>query len=117
MDVTELAARYGYEEVAEWLWTGLPRPGARFTAPAAALAAARHAVAALPEHSGPMDRLRVAAIASAAADPLRFDLGEESVLGTARGLIATLVDALPRARSASGAGEPGTRWRGGCGRG
>ena len=31
-------------------------------------------VDALPEHSGPIDRLRVAAIAAAAADPLRFDL-------------------------------------------
>ena len=42
-----------------------------------------------------MDRLRVAAIAAAAADPLRFDLSEDTVLGTARTLIPTLVDALP----------------------
>ncbi|KOG89877.1 citrate synthase, partial [Streptomyces varsoviensis] len=32
VDATELAARYSYEEVADWLWTGRMRPGTRFTA-------------------------------------------------------------------------------------
>ncbi|MEU3773449.1 citrate synthase [Streptomyces sp. NPDC032472] len=95
VDAVELASRYCYEEVAEWLWTGtLPR-GVRLTAPAQALAAARRAVAALPEHSGPVDRLRVATVAAAVADPLRFDLSAEAVLGSARCLIPTLVGALP----------------------
>ncbi|MFT2018859.1 citrate synthase [Streptomyces sp. 796.1] len=97
VDATELARRYGYEEVAEWLWTGRLRPGLRFTAPPETRAAARRAVAALPPHSGPMDGLRVAAIAAAAADPLRFDLSPQTVLASARSLIATLVDALPYA--------------------
>ncbi|MEV6952895.1 citrate synthase [Streptomyces sp. NPDC051183] len=97
VDAVALASRHSYEEVAEWLWTGaLPR-GARFTAPAEPLAAARRAVAALPEHSGPVDRLRVALAAAAVADPLRFDLSEEAVLGSARCLIPTLVGALPEA--------------------
>ncbi|MFF9404629.1 citrate synthase [Streptomyces anandii] len=95
VDATELAARHTYEEVAEWLWTGELRPGAAFTAPEASVAVARRAVDALPEHTGPTDRLRVAAIAAAAADPLRFDLSEDAVLGTARILIPTLVAALP----------------------
>lgn len=73
----------------------LLRPGVTFTAPDAAVEVARRAVDALPEHSGPTDRLRVAAIAAAVSDPLRFDLSEESVLGTARTLIPTLVAALP----------------------
>ncbi|MFE2428707.1 citrate/2-methylcitrate synthase [Streptomyces sp. NPDC059373] len=97
VDATELAERYGYEEIAEWLWTGVMRPGTRFTSPERTLAAARRSVAALPAHSGPMDRLRVTAIAAAAADPLRFDLSPEAVLGSARSLIPTLVDALPPA--------------------
>ncbi|MER0240785.1 citrate/2-methylcitrate synthase [Streptomyces sp. HSW2009] len=97
VDATELAQRYSYEEVAEWLWTGRLRPGRRFTAPPETRAAARRAVAALPPHSGPMDGLRVAAIAAAAADPLRFDLSPQTVLASARSLIATLVDALPYA--------------------
>ncbi|WP_416978172.1 citrate/2-methylcitrate synthase [Streptomyces sp. T028] len=95
VDAAELAARHSYEEVAEWLWTGRNHPGAAFTAPLASAEAARRAVDALPEHSGPTDRLRVAAVAAAVADPLRFDLAEEAVLGTARILIPTLVTALP----------------------
>ncbi|MFF2848560.1 citrate synthase [Streptomyces sp. NPDC058001] len=98
VDAAELAARHSYEEVAEWLWTGVLRPGIAFTAPKASGRAARRAVDALPELSGPTDRLRVAAIAAAAADPLRFDLSETAVLGTARTLIPTLVAALPPAR-------------------
>ncbi|MET7293783.1 citrate/2-methylcitrate synthase [Streptomyces griseoloalbus] len=95
VDAVELAARHTYEEVAEWLWTGRLRPGAAFDAPEASVAVARRAVDALPEHATPTDRLRVAAIAAATADPLRFDLSEEAVLGTARSLIPTLVAALP----------------------
>ncbi|MFJ4633320.1 citrate/2-methylcitrate synthase [Streptomyces sp. NPDC088847] len=98
VDATELAARHSYEEIAEWLWTGELRPGTTFTAPKAAVAVARRAVDALPEHAGPTDRLRVAAIAAATADPLRFDLSEDAVLGTARILIPTLVAALPPVR-------------------
>lgn len=95
VDATELARRHAYEEVAEWLWTGELRPGVRFTAPAEALTAARRAVGALPPHCGSTDRLRVAVVAAAAADPLRFDLSREAVLGGARSLIPTLVAALP----------------------
>ncbi|WP_369232797.1 citrate synthase [Streptomyces sp. R21] len=98
VDAAELAARHSYEEVAEWLWTGQLRPGITFTAPEASATVARRAVDSLPEHSGPTDRLRVAAIAAAAADPLRFDLSESAVLGTARTLIPTLVAALPPLR-------------------
>ncbi|MDK9497330.1 helix-turn-helix domain-containing protein [Streptomyces katrae] len=100
VDAVELASRYPYEEVAEWLWTGTLPHGARFTAPPDALTAARRAVAALPEHSGPLDRLRVAVAAAAVVDPLRFDLSEEAVLGSARCLIPTLVGALPGAEAA-----------------
>ncbi|MEW1776504.1 citrate synthase [Streptomyces sp. NPDC086777] len=95
VDATELAAHHSYEEVAEWLWTGRMIRGTTFTAPGATVAVARRAVDALPEHTSPTDRLRVATIAAAAEDPLRFDLSEESVLGTARVLIPTLVAALP----------------------
>ncbi|MFE0579602.1 MULTISPECIES: citrate synthase [unclassified Streptomyces] len=95
VDAVALASQYRYEEVAEWLWTGTVTPGARFTAPPEVLEAARRTVDALPAHSGPIDRLRVAVAAAAVADPLRFDLSEEAVLGSARCLIPTLVGALP----------------------
>ncbi|MET9764484.1 citrate synthase [Streptomyces sp. NPDC006372] len=97
VDAADLAARHTYEEVAEWLWTGRLRPGSTFTAPAGSVAVARRAVEALPGHAAPTDLLRVATIAAATADPLRFDLSEDAVLGTARTLIPTLVAALPPA--------------------
>ncbi|MEV7642570.1 citrate synthase [Streptomyces rubiginosohelvolus] len=105
VDATELARHYGYEEVAEWLWTGELRPGARFAAPAPTLAAARRAVEALPAHSGSTDRLRVAVTAAAATDPLRFDLSPAAVLDSARGLIPTLVGALPVLGSPAAEGD------------
>ncbi|MFE4858668.1 citrate/2-methylcitrate synthase [Streptomyces sp. NPDC056670] len=95
VDAVELAGAYGFEEVAEWVWTGELTREPRFTAPRPFLDAARHAVAALPAHSGAMDRLRVAAVAVSAADPLRFDLDPPAVLGCGRTLIPTLVGALP----------------------
>ncbi|MFD3656589.1 citrate/2-methylcitrate synthase [Streptomyces sp. NPDC058620] len=97
VDATELARHHGYEEVAEWIWTGEIQPGIRFTAPPESLAAARRAVDALPAHSGSTDRLRVALVAAAATDPLRFDLSPRGVLSSARGLIPSLVGALPMA--------------------
>jgi citrate synthase len=106
VDAAELAERHSYEEVAEWLWTGRLHPGVTFTAPEAAVEIARRAVDALPDHAGPTDRLRVAAIAAATADPLRFDLSEEAVLGTARTLIPTLVAALPPVRHEHRDGGP-----------
>ncbi|MFI1016502.1 citrate synthase [Streptomyces sp. NPDC020965] len=105
VDAVELARRHSYEEIADWLWTGTLRAGIRFTAPPEALAAARRAVGALPPASGSADRLKVAAIAAAALDPLRYDLDRETVLGSARILVPTLVDALPtvgRARPGDG---------------
>ena len=107
VDATELAARYSYEEVAEWLWTGELRPGVRFSAREQAVAAARRAVGALPAHCGSTDRLRVAVVAAAAADPLRFDLSRDAVLGGARSLIPALVAALPSVGGEEGTGAEG----------
>lgn len=120
VDAAELALNHSYEEVVEWLWTGRLKPGVRFSAPAQALTAARQAVAALPEHSGTTDRLRVAVVAASAADPLRFDLSPASVLGAARGLIPTLVEALHPATPATdapGVAGPGGEGSGGAGPG
>jgi citrate synthase len=95
VDATEMARRYSYEAVAGWLWTGTLVPGIRFTAPDGAVHAARTAIAALPAHSTLMDKLRVAVLAAAVSDPLRFELAEPVVIATARSMIATLVESLP----------------------
>ncbi|GLF99654.1 citrate synthase [Streptomyces yaizuensis] len=112
VDATELARHHSYETVADWLWTGTLRPGIRFTAPPRALAAARRAVAAMPGDSGSADLLRVAAVAAAVTDPVRFDLGQESVIGSARMLIPTLVDALPVRGEQPGTKGSGTKGSG-----
>ncbi|MFI6122232.1 citrate/2-methylcitrate synthase [Streptomyces sp. NPDC051064] len=101
VDATELARHHGYEEVAEWIWTGELRPGIRFTAARESLAAARRTAASMPRHSSATDRLRAAVAAAASADPLRFDLSPEGVLNSARNLIPTLVGALPAAGGAA----------------
>ncbi|WP_069170260.1 citrate/2-methylcitrate synthase [Streptomyces griseus] len=117
VDATALARRYGYEAVAEWIWTGELRPEARFTAPPESLAAARRVGAALPTHSSSTDRLRAAVAAAAAVDPLRFDLSPQGVLDSARSLIPTLVGALPVAgaqadpEAGEGCSLAGLLWR------
>jgi citrate synthase len=95
VDAVELARHYSYEAVADWLWTGELRPDARFTTQDDALDTARTAIAALPPHAGLMDMLRVAAIAAALSDPLRFELADVVVAATTRALIATLAESLP----------------------
>src|SRR5512132_3211667 len=90
--VPELAGTRGFEEVAEWLWTG------RFPAwraSRAALDAGRRAQAALPRAALPLERIRVIAAALAAGDELRPELRPAAVTAAARSLIAGLVDCLP----------------------
>lgn len=95
VDAVQLARRYSYEAAAEWLWTGTLIPDARFHAQGDAVRTAATAIGALPRHSTLMDKLRVAVVAAAVADPLRFELADSVVTATARSMIATLVDSLP----------------------
>jgi citrate synthase len=95
LDVTELAGRRSFEQVAELLWTGrLGGPGPWRSDPAA-VAVAAACQAALPAGTLPLDRLRVAAAALAACDELRFQLYPSAVVATGRALVAGLVDSLP----------------------
>lgn len=104
VDAVQLSRTLGFEAAAQWLWTGEigHERSRRFTAPAAPLLAARSAVAALPGETDLVALLRVALAAAACADPLRYDLRTEAVLPTARGLVATMVDALPPATGPRG---------------
>jgi len=89
-----------FEQVAEWLWTGAPPEAAMrpaFRAPAPELAAAARAVGALGPGARPVERLRVAVVAAATADPLRFDRRPDAVASAGRRIISVLVDALPAA--------------------
>ncbi len=83
-DATVLAREWSFEEVAELLWDGddarTPWAGPAFDAESGRL----------------VDRIRVIVALAAAADPLRNDLRPPAVRHCARGLIAAMVDGLPR---------------------
>jgi citrate synthase len=83
-DATRLARESSFEEVAELLWGGEPH------------ADAWHGPAYSAETGRLVDRIRVIVALAAAADPLRNDLRPPAVRHCARGLIATMVDGLPR---------------------
>ena len=77
-------------------------------------------MAALPSSADLVSLLRVAVAAAPSADPLRYDTRGAAVLHTARGLLATMVQALPRKDGRAAAGpddETATRWPPGCGPG
>ena len=95
-DALELARVCSYEQVAEWLWSGIEvqDPPLWHSLPAAVAAA--HAVQrALPAATLPLDRLTLAVTALAASDPMRHNVEPAAVLATGRALIAGMVDALP----------------------
>ena len=94
-DVAWFADRASYEQTADWLWRGeLPEPST-WSAPAAAVRVAEDAQQALPPGAGVTDRLHVIAAVARTLDPLRDDRSAPVVVEHTRGLVATLVDALP----------------------
>ncbi|MGH3275019.1 MAG: citrate/2-methylcitrate synthase [Streptosporangiaceae bacterium] len=109
-DVTELAARCDFEEVALLLWGGVPATGERggWQATAVALAAGRTAQSALPEHILPLERLQVIVPALAALDPLRLQLDPPAVIAAARAMIAGMVGSLPPPSPPGRHGHAGT---------
>ena len=114
LDITVLAARREFEDVAWLLWTGrlTGRDPAPWRAPAAALAAGRAAQAALPAGTLPLERFAVIVPALAAADPLRLHLDPPGVIAAGQAIIAGLVDCLPvvSVAPAGPAGIAGRLW-------
>jgi citrate synthase len=97
-DATEACRQASFEEVARWLWGSGGSPAA-FAAPATVLSAARSAVAPLAPSAHPLDRMRVALMAAATADPLRFDRRPDAVAACGSRIIAVMVDSLATAPS------------------
>ena len=93
--VRDLAATETFESVAELLWTGELAFAQTFPAPAELVHLARATITIAPDTARLTDHLRIAVAVLGAADPLRFDLGPDSVLATARRLLGLLVEALP----------------------
>lgn len=93
-DVGLLATTRAFEEVAQLLWTGAFSELESWPADAELVGVAAAAQAALPAGTLPLDRLRVAAAALAALDPLRFQTSTEAVALTGRRLLAAMVASL-----------------------
>lgn len=87
-DAVELATTATYEQVAELLWTG-ELPGWRGPWAGAPVS--------VPDAGRLFDRIVLAVAMAGAADPARGDLRPEAVAATGATLIASVVDALPRA--------------------
>jgi citrate synthase len=91
------AEPYGFEQVAGLLWTGETGAPSGWRTDPAALTAGHAAQSGLPGGVSPLDRLQVITGALAATDPLRFNLDPPGVVATGQGLVAGMVDCLPRA--------------------
>src|SRR4051794_3660428 len=106
-DVAEAATTAGFEEVAEWLWTGVRAPGASFAVDPAATRLAERLQPVGPAASTPVDRMRVLVAALAPNDPLRYDRRPEAVAASGRALIAAMVEAVPLSSPAGQASPAG----------
>jgi citrate synthase len=94
-DAVLLADSHEFESVAEWLWAGDFGRGRRWRARPDGVAAARAVQRALPGELLALDRLQLIVAALAVGDPLRHRCDTPAVIGTARALIAGMVEALP----------------------
>jgi citrate synthase len=107
-DATTLARECRFEDVAQLLWGGeaaaatpwVVSGGGAVAVPGAAVAPRARLV----------DRIRVIVALAAAADPLRNDLRPPAVRHTARGLIAAMVDGLPRLSEPADASIAARMW-------
>jgi len=96
VDAVSATAEHGFEEVAEWLWTGAWPEHTRWPVDLEALDRVEAAQRSLADGVLPLDRLQVIAVVAGARDR-RATAGVEPVPSAARRLIRLLVHGLPRA--------------------
>jgi citrate synthase len=100
LDAVDLSRSRTFEEVAEWLWAGRwPTDEVTWAAPPAAATAVTTVLRSVGSTSLPVEKFMMAVTAAALTDPLRHDLSPAAVPIVGRGLLATLVEALPRVTS------------------
>jgi citrate synthase len=104
VDALTLAGNARYEDVAEWLWSGVhTTTDGGWASLDQAVRTASRAHATLPSNALPLDRLQLIVPALAVTDPMRFTVEPSAVTATARALVAGMVDSLGSA--------PGSRQR------
>ncbi len=95
-DAVELAGRWSFERVAEWLWTGRdPGVGVRWPAFRDAGGRVAGSLAGLGREVLPVERFVLATGAAALGDELRHDLDPARVPTTGRRILAALASSLP----------------------
>jgi citrate synthase len=105
-DIADMARTQTFEQVANWLWTGIDETPVTPWEPYQM---------SLPELAHPRDRIRAAVVIGSASQPLRSDLSTPAVTATAQALIASMVAAVPAgpedgaARTVSAARHPPVR--------
>lgn len=95
---TELAARYSFEQVAMWLWGAAEQPAETsqiFQAPDDVVAAVRQAQSVLGPGAHGVDHMQQALLVAASHDPLKRDLGQQTIGALGRTIITLLVESLP----------------------
>ncbi len=96
-DAVELSRFRSFEAVAGWLWTGeWPADREPWLAPRAATKPVSGVLRSVGTANLPVEKFMVATAAAALTDQLRHDLSRRAVPIVGRGLLATLVDCLPR---------------------
>ena len=90
-----VATGHRYEAVAELLWTGVLAGTSPWTTSQAVDSAVRRVVSALPDNATATDKMMAGVVAAGAVDPFRDDRTLEGVVGIGRGVIRSIVDALP----------------------
>ncbi|MEO0495181.1 MAG: citrate/2-methylcitrate synthase, partial [Actinomycetota bacterium] len=92
----------GFEAVADLLWSGELTAAGAWPHDDHIATAVRPAIDALGPTATPVDRMMAGVVAAAAADPFRADRSAHGVTTSARVLVRTIVDALPRRAEPAG---------------
>ncbi|MCU1355068.1 MAG: hypothetical protein JWM89_486 [Acidimicrobiales bacterium] len=97
VDAIEAAMSHRFEEVSEWLWSGVWPDETSWPFDATGLDHVLAAQRPVPANCLPLDRFRIITAVAGAGDPIRHDDRPEVVLPTARRLLRLLAHGLPRA--------------------
>ena len=97
VDAVSSALTHRFEEVAEWLWTGVWPAETSWPFDGDALDQVLAAQVPVPVESLPLDRFRVITAVAGACDPVRHEVRPEVVVDTARRLLRLMAHGLPRA--------------------
>lgn len=104
--------RFGFEQAAEWLWTGEdPEPEVSWLLDPEVAAAVERVASVMPAEAPIIERIRVAVATMSATDPMRYDATAAGIHTAARTLVLGMVQGLPSVgQVADGGGVAAQLW-------